>query len=200
MFGGRLFFLSSRPVTLISVVSPLFPDFHLYFRRLAFIFGFLPSHPKFCPHILLFPGRSVQPQVPWHSRAVVFSTAVFWAVAFSAVAFSASWFSTMELFATRFSPAAFSTSVFWAVAFSAAAFSARWFSLPAFFAAACIVQLPYAVHSDAGLDQRQCTDPFHGDLLVGVVGVLADEFDVILPFGLLDIFYGDVLFAVEVDR
>lgn len=61
MFGGRLFFLSSRPVTLISVVSPLFPDFHLYFRRLAFIFGFLPSHPKFCPHILLFPGRSVQP-------------------------------------------------------------------------------------------------------------------------------------------
>lgn len=68
MFGGRLFFLSSRPVTLISVVSPLFPDFHLYFRRLAFIFGFLPSHPKFCPHILLFPGRSVQPC----SRAAVF--------------------------------------------------------------------------------------------------------------------------------
>ena len=56
MFGGRLFFLSSRP------------DFHLYFRRLAFIFGFLPSHPKFCPHILLFPGRSVQPC----SRAAVF--------------------------------------------------------------------------------------------------------------------------------
>ena len=216
MFGGRLFFLSSRPVTLISVVSPLFPDFHLYFRRLAFIFGFLPSHPKFCPHILLFPGRSVQPcsraavfpcsrvpvqpQVPWPSRAVVFSTAVFWAVAFSAAAFSAAWFSTMELFATRFSPAAFSAVAFSAGAFSPAAFSARGFSLPTFFAAVCIVPLPYAVHSDAGLDQRQCTDPFHGDLLVGVVGVLADEFDVILPFGLLDIFYGDVLFAVEVDR
>ena len=181
-----------RIFTFISVDSPAFSDFCPNIQNFALISCSFRDVP--CSRV---PG---QPQVPWPSRAMVFSTAVFWAVAFSAVAFSASWFSTMELFATRFSPAAFSAVAFSAGAFSPAAFSARGFSLPTFFAAACIVPLPYAVHSDAGLDQCQRTDSFHGDLLVGVVGVLADEFDVILPFGLLDIFYGDVLFAVEVDR
>ena len=59
---------------------------------------------------------------------------------------------------------------------------------------------PDGVHADAGLDECDGADACDFDLLVGVVGVLADELHESGAVGFLDVLHGDVLFAVDVDR
>lgn len=58
----------------------------------------------------------------------------------------------------------------------------------------------HGVHADAGLDEGQRFDPVDADILVGMVRILADEFDAAVVLRFLDVFYRDVLFAVDVDR
>ena len=58
----------------------------------------------------------------------------------------------------------------------------------------------HGVHADAGFDESQCLDAVDTHILVGMVRVLAHQFDAAVVFGFLDVFHRDVLLAVDVDR
>ena len=60
--------------------------------------------------------------------------------------------------------------------------------------------LAHGAHPYAGLDERQRADAADLDLLVGVVGILADEFHIPFALGLLDVLHRNVLLAVDIDR
>ena len=56
------------------------------------------------------------------------------------------------------------------------------------------------IHSDTCFDQSQGADSLDGDLLVGVVGILAHQLDVAFAIRLLDILHRDVLLTLQIER
>ena len=68
------------------------------------------------------------------------------------------------------------------------------------FSLGIIFNLSKRVHSNRGLDKRNCSDALHGNIFIGVVGILAHQLHVALTVGLLNILYRYILLAIQINR